>query len=296
MISSRRYLRVVVCGSVWQCPICSARISAGRAAELVEATASHTAAGGSVRLGTFTIPHKAGESLAELVGTLNDARGAWMRDGSVRRALAASGLVGHVTGLEATFGHGSGWHPHLHTLFFLDDARTLNLPALMLAWHRVTAKLGRPASIAHGLDIRGGKDAAAYVAKLGLEVALSVRKLGRGADRFGVWQLLAESIEGVEWAGHAFREFTKAMKGRHHLRWSPGLKAKLGIVDVDDQTLAESKGEEDEALFAFIASATWAGILRSDLRAEVLQASGGGDRSELRDLLLAFGVNDSGLH
>jgi len=289
------YRGVAICGSVWQCPVCSARISAGRAAELVEATETFIAAGGSPRLLTFTIPHKAGESLAELVEVLNRARRSWMRDGSVRRALAGCGMVGHVTGLEATYGHGSSWHPHLHTLLLLNDPGGLNHPALMLAWQRITAKLGRPASLAHGLDIRGGSAAAAYLAKLGLEVALAVRKLGRGADRFGVWQLLEESRTGSAWAGHAFREFAEAMKGRHHLRWSPGLKAQLGIADVDDQTLAEAPGEEDEALLALIGARTWQGIVRADLRAEFLMACAGGDEAEARDLLLAFGVDVSGL-
>ena len=293
---SAAYRGLAICGSVWQCPLCSARISAGRAVELNEGIGRHLDEGGTVRLLTFTIPHTRQDSLSALLDTLNACRASFIRDGSVRRILDSVGMRGHVTALEVTFGQGSGWHPHLHTLLLSSDALT-DSQALKLraAWSRITARHGRPASLDHGLDIRGGDAAGSYLAKLGNEVALAVRKLGRGGDRFGIWQLLELSRQGHAWAGHAFRTYAESLKHKQQLRWSNGLKKSLGISVKSDEELAESSGEQDEALCALIESHTWKGVLRSDLRAELLLAFASGSPAEARDLLLAFGIDDSGL-
>src|SRR5262249_47495304 len=54
---SARFKNVVVCGSVWLCAVCGARIAEGRREELEKAIRRHHDDGGYVYFLTLTIPH-----------------------------------------------------------------------------------------------------------------------------------------------------------------------------------------------------------------------------------------------
>lgn len=292
------YRLLVRCGSVWQCPICSSRIGAARAVECGAAVGSHLAAGGSVLLFTHTFSHERGEGLGDLLRALKGALSRFYRDWAVRAVLADLGLLGRISALECTFGQGSGWHPHDHSLLFVASGSITDqhLAVLRSAWVRVCAKEGRIACPSRGLDVRGGDLAVgAYLSKLGNEVALANRKKGRGSDRFGVWQLLELAGEGSVWARLAFCEYAVTMKGRHHLRWSKGLKARFGIADRSDDDIVTGKGEEDERLYATITRDLWRGVVRSSLRGDLLAVLGVGDMESAVGLLDAFGLDSSGL-
>ena len=47
------------CGSVWTCPVCAARITEGRRAEIETVLRAHQEAGGRAYMMTRTIPHPA---------------------------------------------------------------------------------------------------------------------------------------------------------------------------------------------------------------------------------------------
>ncbi len=220
------------------------------------------------------------------------------RDWAVRGVLADLALLGRISALECTFGQSSGWHPHDHSLLFVASGAVTDshLAVLRSAWVRVCAKEGRVASEVHGLDVRGGDLAVgAYLSKLGNEVALANRKKGRGADRFGVWQLLELAGTGSVWARLAFCEYACTMKGRHHLRWSKGLKARFGINERTDEEIVTGKGDEDERLYATITRDLWRGVVRSSLRGDLLAVLGVGDMESAVGLLDAFGLDSSGL-
>lgn len=295
------YRGLCTCKGIWICPVCSARIAAVRAAELTAAIATHRAAGGTVLLATFTTSHTREDELGELLAAQADAQARFWRQRRVRQCMEAVGLVGRVTAQEVTYGHASGWHPHRHALLFLargiDQGRLSTLLELLAPeWRRAAARAGVNASLAHGLDLRGGDAAGEYVAKLGLEVALAVRKLGRGGDRFGVWQLLDQADQGASWAGPAFVTYARAMKGKRHLVWSDGLKKRLGVDEVTDEDIMEADGDQDEQLFARLTRELWGGVYRNELRGELLQLLGVGDVAEARLLLREFGLDPSGLH
>lgn len=291
------YRGLCTCRSVWQCPVCSARIAATRAEELTAAIRQHRDAGGTVLLATFTASHTRLDDLGDLLTRHRVAHARFWAARSVKQALARVGLVGRVSAQEVTCGHAAGWHPHRHVLLFVDGSADPSdlADALSRAWTHAAERSGLTASIEHGFDLRGGQAAGNYVAKLGLEVALAVRKKGRSSSSFGIWQLLEESAAGDTFAGRLFVEFAGTMKGRRHLVWSDGLKARFGLDEVTDDEIMEAGGDQDEALLATLTRDLWRGVLANDLRGELLACLGIDDRQEAADLLRAFGLDPSGL-
>lgn len=298
---SAAYRGLCTCQSVWQCPVCSARISARRAQELTEAIATHREAGGSVLLLTFTAAHDRFDALGDLLDRHKAAHARFWRLGQVRRVLAALGLLGRVTATETTYGHGSGWHPHRHALLFVDAEAAEGLaPAnaerpelvqrLDLAWRQCCTVAGLTAAAGIGLDVRGGESAGAYVAKLGLELALATCKRGRGG-RFGPWQLLAESADASAWAGSRFVEYAKATKGSRHLVWSAGLKTALGVEEITDAEIMDAPAEHDEERMVGLTRSLWRAVCRSEQRGQLLQLLGLGDIGAVEDLAWRLGID-----
>lgn len=142
-----------VCGSVWSCPVCSAKINTVRAADIAAAiSAWHTPSpfgplrrgvdrhpGGRVVLLTLTMRHKQGQELEDL-WTRGVSAGwhavtsgrAWNEDqadyGSWVSRVVKTGKkagqtvwghrIGYTRVVETTHGV-NGWHVHIHALLFV---------------------------------------------------------------------------------------------------------------------------------------------------------------------------------
>jgi hypothetical protein len=139
---------VAVCGSVWQCPVCAAKISERRRVELQAAVDAHT---GLVFLATFTVQHSDQDALEALLDDLLKASYK-LRTGKAWTLFKQRyGVVGSIRALEVTYG-AHGFHPHLHVLFFVAadadvDAFTGDL---LRRWREVVVKVGRYASLYYG--------------------------------------------------------------------------------------------------------------------------------------------------
>jgi hypothetical protein len=142
-----------VCGSVWSCPQCAAKIRAHRAGEIDEAARAWMAAGKTLLFVTLTVPHDRGQRLAPLFETVVQGFRQLMSgpDWSgrtrqkVRRGLIIDrwrewglrdrlGYAGLVRSCEVTYGR-AGWHPHLHVLLFRGAAERAGSRAWIVA-HR----------------------------------------------------------------------------------------------------------------------------------------------------------------
>lgn len=235
---SAAYVRgLLTCGSVWACPVCSAKIRAERASEVQHVVAWH----GDAMLWTLTVRHARGHALADVRRGVSKAMRLMARGAPWRRWKARVGFVGSVRALEVTHG-ANGWHPHLHLVLLVRDVGALEREATWLAerWRScVVAALGaaHAPDIAHGSDIRRCADAT-YLAKLGLEVTdASGAKSGGGRSP---WRIARDAAEGDELADvRLWREFCDAMFGARMLTWSAGLRARAGLgPDVADAELA----------------------------------------------------------
>ena len=263
--SAARLAGVGTCGSVWSCPVCAAKITEARRAELMEGMARAKALGYSAHLLTLTTTHDRGQALAELLPAFQKALTSFKNSKTYKGIMARAGRLGSIRSLEVTWGEGNGWHPHTHDLVYtredLSGMADWRLNAddpestIRHAWFKALKKAGlagesdRDNVLEHGLDIRDGTYAAEYVAKFGREatsegwglsgeLTKSHAKLGKRGDRFTPFQLLQWARTGDRQAAALFREFSEAFTGKRMLSYSPKLKTTLGAGDIPDEVLA----------------------------------------------------------
>jgi len=169
---------VATCGSVWACPTCSARILAGRQAELAEAMGTWHDGGGRIALLTLTMRHRKGQALADLWDGVSHA---WSKVTSGRAWVAAQQLhgspvdrvvvqgkrrgetvtdrrIGWARVVETTHGR-NGWHVHLHVALFVPAESTAaslaDLAGRMYArWEGALRSRGFSAVADHGVDVK----------------------------------------------------------------------------------------------------------------------------------------------
>ena len=263
-----RYNNLRVCGRVWPCPFCSAKISERRAGELAGAMVVAKSQGLKVALLTCTVPHVVQDALKTLLMGLLKA---WRHlvDDRVGKAIRADlGLVGTIRNVEATCGC-NGWHPHFHCLvFYKNEVDLSQIESRWSAhWQHVCVKAGlRRPSDEHGLTLQNGDYAAAYVSKWGLEheMTKSMHKLGRKGGRtpFDILRDYQTGETSAEKEENAvlFREFVAAFHGVRQLAWSPGLKKLLAVVEISDEELALLEDKRPTRLICELDMLQWKAV------------------------------------
>lgn len=257
------------CGNLHTCPVCSAKVGELRRKQLSAAMVKHIGNKGAAYLLTFTFPHEADEPLAMLLVKFDKARARFQNSKKWKALKKAKRVIGVVNSLEFTISQENGWHPHVHMLLFCDkqafgegapatngDLDSYQIEELRKMWcgHLFKVGLGDNSKLQdmlkHALNVRGGDKAAEYIAKFGRdekwgassELAKSHSKIGTAGERWGnlhftPFQLLVWA-ESDTWAVHRFREYAEAVDGKRALTWSPGLKAALDVMDVDEENWA----------------------------------------------------------
>ena len=265
-----------VCASVWACPVCAAKISERRRAELVTAVALAKSMDMQVKLLTLTVPHGLGDDLPML---LEQIRSAWRRTTTGRAGKQFRkllGIKGTIRALEVTHGQ-NGFHPHLHVLLFLEQDATNNCIQGLFTpiWQDACVKSGLPRpSDAHGCRVDDGSQAAAYASKWGLESEMtkSHTKQGRNGSRTP-WDFLRAFLvksEGWEQSAHLFRTYAAAFKGQRQLYWSNGLRALLALGEEASDEEVAAVQEDNARMLAELTDDQWRAILRTKSETLVL--------------------------
>jgi hypothetical protein len=289
------YSGLQTCGSVWRCPVCSAKISERRRVEILAAMTTHIAAGGCVNMLTLTCPHQFKDKLVDLLDKQAKALQTFWNSRQTKAVLKEMGTIGQIRALEVTNGRlselNNGWHPHYHVLMFqgvgvdlarFDAAQMGDWQVrLYLVWSAacVKAGLGAP-SYAHGLKLDDGEYAAKYVTKWGLEDEMTkghTKKAINGETPFDFLRAyLADKNDKQAMA--LFVEFAETFQGKRQLHWSKGLKKRFAIVEKSDEALAEEK-EDATVYLGKIELDQWRDVLCVDGRVNVLviAASSGWD-------------------
>ena len=261
---------LMLCGSVWSCPVCSAKIRHERAQELEHALGRwmELHPQGSVLLLTLTIPHDRGEALEPLMDTIKHAWRRVMSGGAWSRDKASAGIQHYVRAWDATHG-GNGWHPHLHAVLFLDrepspDELERLESRLHERWARAcTEREHREPSREHGTKLelaRSPADLARYVAKVAgedgrlsgtaLEVARGDLKQGKAGGRTP-WEILESFTRTGDCDDLSlWREWEQSTLGRQWMRWSAGLKDLFQLADRNDQEITEEE-QGGEVVYRF---------------------------------------------
>jgi len=260
---------VQTCGSVWDCPVCSEKINAGRQAELSAGIAGWLRGGKAVLFGTLTVQHRDGMGLAKLWDAISPAWNrvtsgagvAWNGGKYTLGDKAQYGIRGYVRVVETTHGK-NGWHPHVHFLLFLDEElsevdRTDLEQKMFARWAKALGKAGYRTGRKHGIDLRpvyAGDALGDYFTKGTYTTSggAAYEVTGSHAKRSGAGRTPFQLLESVVTTGDAddldlWHEWQAASKGRRQLVWSRGLRAllALGVEKTDEELAAEDNGGED---------------------------------------------------
>ncbi|MEB9886004.1 protein rep [Bacillus paranthracis] len=269
------YKGLVVCGSVWNCPVCAAKISERRRKELQRAFHMHKNDGGYIALLTLTFSHKKNDKLEDSLKKFGEATTNFFGGRAYNNIRNDMGLIGRIRVFEITYGR-NGFHPHAHVaLFYKNDVNLKNIKKTMYPlWKKACLKAGLTTSDKHGLDLQAGDKAQEYLAKHGtwsLEQEMSKAHIKKAKnDSMTPFDFLRQYLETDDKKYLIlFREYASCFKGKRQLQWSPGLKQKFEIDDKTDEQVAKEKIDEAD-LLGLIDYELWKRILKYDNRSYFL--------------------------
>lgn len=267
---------LMVCGSVWICPVCAAKISERRKNELKCALETHKKLKGNVALLTLTFSHKRSDSLTTLLEAFGKAVTRFMSGKRFNAIRVKMGIIGRVKVTEVTYG-ANGFHPHAHiALFYTNDEVDLNEweRNMYELWEKACVKEGLETKRKYGLHLQGAEEVAAYLNKHGnwsLEQEMTKSHIKKGKmESMTPFDFLRNFLEtNDEKQLKLFREYAAAFKGKRQVHWSRGLKDRFGIMDKADEEIAKEKVEVAD-LLGILSPEEWRHILHNDKRAQLL--------------------------
>jgi hypothetical protein len=178
--SGAGYEGVQLCSNLWACPCCSARIRQSRAQDVERAALAHLNGGGHLLFLTLTMPHDHDDALADTLdaglASWRDVQqsSAWRRPAKHKKGPGLKvrlGLDGFIRATEVTYtaltDQGSGWHPHLHLLLFVDHEHTQD------SLDAITGELH--AAWSHQITRRGFRSPSTALAPNGGQVGVNLR-------------------------------------------------------------------------------------------------------------------------
>lgn len=279
------------CGSVWDDPVCAAKISERRRVdEVAPAMQAWELQGGQCLLLTLTHPHYSRDVLAELLKREQQA----MRRFTGSRAMSTLnkhiGFKGSIRAWEVTHGE-NGFHPHFHIILFVANPLPVQLHALEMAFYELWANACRLAKLPipnrSFVKLHDGSNANAYVSKgvWGLDREITkghLKKAKKGRSPMDLLRSYAYAYD--KQSGALFVEYSKAFHGRRQLQWSPGLKKSFGIGEKSDDQIA-SEQDETATMLGEIEWPVWQRVLKSELRGEILELARLGSWESIARLL-----------
>src|SRR5215469_12848415 len=309
-LPAAHYNSLFVCGSVWMCPLCAAKISERRRTqELEPAIKRHIEGGGAVYLETYTVSHTRFDSLPDLLHAFLKARERMRQGEYAQKRKQAFRIIGTISVLEVTWSPLNAWHPHKHELVFTASAIG-NMSARTYAaearadWQRAAAQQGLHMD-AHGYRLDRTYGAVAdYIAKYGreplkppwgveAELTKGHLKQGRGpVEHLTPFGLLAHIYQGEEDLAPLFQEYARWFKGHKQLSWSKGLRKRLLGTEEEksDEELVQEQ-QEDAVLLGRLTRTQWRVVLANDARGELLEVAQSGEWQQVQAFLTDIGCS-----
>ncbi len=263
------------CSSIWSCPVCLARVSERRRIEIETGiknflTSSHgPSSHGRIVHCVFTLQHHAEDSLKLSLNRLNNSFSEFCDHRQWSMAVSRFGIEGYIKSFELTKGV-NGWHPHLHVAFFFDNEIK---PKEVHKWmrERWISKVQSQGGLSTGLFIDFRREMNAnnfsdYLTK-NWNITHELTKSNSKSKSMNI--LIYKGFHGDNESCMSVREYIDTMRGKRMLRWSKGLKDKLGIDDKEDEAINEQEtGTRD--LFLLIDREEWEKIVGNELRSNIL--------------------------
>ncbi|MGE7984721.1 protein rep, partial [Solibacillus sp. NPDC093137] len=150
------YSGLMVCGSVWICPVCAAKISERRKTELELAFEQHKKNNGQIALLTLTFAHKKSDKLKDTLKKFSAATQKMMTGRAFHDIRLQMDMLGRIRVFEVTYG-ANGFHPHVHIalLYKNADVDLEQIKSKMYdLWSKACIKNGLTSNKKYGLDLQ----------------------------------------------------------------------------------------------------------------------------------------------
>jgi hypothetical protein len=275
---------LAICGNVWTCPLCAAKIQERRRQEVALLAVYAATIQRQTVMVSYTFPHRVDQPLHLLLRLQQEAIKRLREGKAYKQLMTLSDYAGRVRALELTHGQ-NGWHPHTHELLLVGTAAHAYTLQCKLAclWLKACRAVGlfvparddEDAFLRHAVDVRAGDEgAAAYIAKMDDQTKWGIsHELTKGSSKQGrrsgrhPFHLAMDPA-----TANLFVEYVHGMKGQRQLVWSRDLKKAVGLRDKTDEEIAEEQCSmvEDEIL---IPNEAWRYVIGNDARWEVTQAA-----------------------
>lgn len=267
------YHGLMTCGSVWDCPVCAAKISARRSDEIKEGVNNWYDRGGVVAMVTYTLRHDLGDSLGLISRTMTNAIRFVHSGAPYGRIKEKYAIKGSISATEILYNSRNGWHYHKHQLIFIDAPGLENEALEKWIYARYNKYLNQCGfGSIEGIGVRVSPaesvdNITGYITKWGLhnEITAENKDSQSGITPF---ELLDDEKYRDQWL-----EYSRTMYGKRRLTWSAGLRDLLGLtVELTDEQIAEQReyDQADVIELALINRQYWGYIVKNNLRAEVL--------------------------
>jgi len=297
---------LVICGNVWTCPVCAAKVQERRRAEIAQMfDYAYDVLGKKVVMVTITFSHQRSDKLKDLMALFSDALTKFRKPRAYIKLRDKIGYVGLIRSLEITHGD-NGWHPHTHEAWIVDqcvDTEWLR-SELVMQWENACRKAGlwnedvAGAFRQHSIQITDWCSTSDYLAKqddsrnwgVDRELAKASSK-HNSKDKKGLHPagLLKDYLElsntkdrmaaGLKWL-----EYAAAMRGKSQLFWTRGLKDMVGVKDRTDEELALE--QDDRAIdLARLDKEQWRLVIRAQAKSKVLDAAENGGFTAIEKLI-----------
>ncbi len=274
------YSGLAVCGNVWTCPVCSAKIQERRRLEVAQGMDWAYDEGYKCIMVTLTMPHTRFDSLKSLLEVQTKSLKLLRSGKAWEKIKGKMGFQALIRSLELTHGE-NGWHPHTHELWIVDknaDVEEIR-EKVVERWYNVCKKSGleignKEAFDKHSVDIIDNASNSEYLAKMDNESNWGIdRELVKGTLKGShPFSLLERVYNGDKKAINLWLEYTEGMHGKRQLYWSQGLKKRVGILDKKDQEIA-NETEDEAILLATLSLQDWKIITKWGLQSELLDCA-----------------------
>jgi len=231
---------VQTCGSLWTCPVCYERKALEEGQKILKAIQANTEAGLVPMMIALTASHSRKMTLRYSKDTFKIAWNAFNAHRQWKKFKKDFHVKHVISNVDITYGLENGWHYHKHLLLFL-DASQIDLAEAFLAaddiltsvWLNQLENKGRSATSEHGLHVSDRhKSANDYMAKIGITVQDNGKlhyemTSAKTKDSFTIWDILAESEHGSQWASKLYIEYASEMSGNNWIQYG-----RTGLQDI----------------------------------------------------------------
>ena len=298
--NNARYAGLMKCGLSWICPICNIRIAEQRR-EILDAAFKNAFKTYKPFMVTYTTSHNKRMRLRETLDAMHKAYREIRQSRQWRVTKEEWSFIGEIRATEITYSFESGFHPHYHVLVIVpkdaveseEDFITSLENQMFTYWSEFLERNGLHCDRQHGVKVVGANFANHYVAKMAdwsisKELTRVASKTAHRSDSVTMFDLLLLYYAGDPMAGHLFKEYHAATKGRSSLQWSPKLKALLGVDKLSDDPTLEQEPDIQERLLMRLTLDDWRAILNAEAEGHVLDLAAEGDYEKVARFLLSL--------